>query len=352
MKAISNCISVALDLFRLFVYPQELTHHELHDNALVVAYRADVASRVAVQGPMLKIGFLMCHHNAYRCIVQYSINLRCKTMNTIEYKNPLSLAELMDLPIYTMLPLAIIIFSTIGAFIFSSSTMYHSPEQDEGAVSSATNISKCKRVKIIEDESEAPTVRVINRQKKLLIFTRVFNQTIRNELFMLPSLIQWDTLIRHAIIDAVYVRGERKVWAEYHQLNKSKYWIKECSFYADMLSENVNIICQVIYNTLIMALSNKKKSIVNHDVFDILIQIRDPIVFSMITKYSDLCCKVLSSKKREEVVCQTIDRSEVFIRQAQSAARFYDGFHAFFKRPDQHNTSIPSNAPRQFITIS
>ena len=53
VKAISNWISVALDLFRLFVYPHELTHHDLHDNALVVAYRADAASRVAERGPML-----------------------------------------------------------------------------------------------------------------------------------------------------------------------------------------------------------------------------------------------------------------------------------------------------------
>ncbi len=273
-------------------------------------------------------------------------------MNTVRYTIQSNLVGCLNFPTNPTLPIVLVIFSAVGAFIFASSRAYHYPERDGSLVSAATNTSEIKRVRIIEDESEAPTLRMINRQKKLLRFTRVFNQTIRNKLFMLPSLIQWDTLIRHAIIDAVYARGERKVWAEYHQLNNSKHWIKECLFYADMLSENVNIICQVIYNTLIRALLDKKKSIVNHDLFDILIQIRDPIVFSMITKYSDLCCKILSSKKYEEVVCQTIDRLEVFIHQAQSSERLYDAFHTVFKRPNQHNTPTTSSAPRRFITIS
>ena len=49
----------------------------------------------------------------------------------------------------------LVIFSAVGAFIFASSRAYHYPERDGSLVSAATNTSEIKRVRIIEDESEA-----------------------------------------------------------------------------------------------------------------------------------------------------------------------------------------------------
>ena len=119
-----------------------------------------------------------------------------------------------------------------------------------------------------------------------------------------------------------------------------------------MLSENVNIICQVIYSTLITTISNERFLGVYLDVFHTLTQVRDPIIFSMISKYSDLCIKRLSPKMQEEVIQQTTDLLQVFVRQAQGSVIPLNTFYASFKRSNQHNTPTTSNAPRRFITIS